>query len=596
MCGISGFLNLKGSFFNEGRCRDILLQMTNCLQHRGPDGQGIWLDAKAGIALGHRRLSIVDVSPAGAQPMHSHCGRYVLSYNGEIYNISELRGAVEAQRGRLEWRGHSDTEVFLEACATFGVEQAASRTLGMFAFALWDRLERVLTLGRDRFGVKPLYWTHQGMTFLFGSELKALRQHPAFERSIDRNALAAFFRCNYLPDPMTPFSKVYKLRPGHLLTVGATVPVREMSWWSALEVALSGVENRIQSHKDALDELHELLRDAVRRRMVADVPVGAFLSGGIDSSLISALMQEVSPHAVNTFSIGFENVDFDEAPYAKTIAQCLGTNHTEFYVSYKDAKAVIPRMPEMYDSLFADSSQIPTFLLSSLARRSVAVSLSGDGGDEIFAGYPRHSAKFTLKQGLPLPRPLLYQRVNFKLWFGKPLVVGSEVSPSLYIHGLTDKMFKDNGEMIQYIDTVHYLPGDILEKVDRASMATSLEVRTPFLDHRIYALAWRMAPNLRRACGKSKWPLRHILDRYISPELTDRPKQGFSVPMVTWLRGPLREWAEDLLRPQRLHREGWLNPDVVLPVWRNTLEGRESGEQIWGVLMFQAWLATQATA
>lgn len=596
MCGISGFLYLSGILPNADGAGAILQRMTRVLAHRGPDGEGLWLDAEAGIALGHRRLAIRDCSMAGAQPMRSHDGRYMFAYNGEIYNAEELRREVEAAAGPIPWRGRSDTEVFLEACAVLGVRRALELSIGMFAFALWDARERVLTLGRDRFGVKPLYWALLGDLFLFGSELKALHQHPDFHPDIDRNMLAAFFRSGYLPPPLTLFSGVRQLRPGHLLRVSAGTAPEEDEWWSARKVALAGIDDRVQNHREALEELHALLRDAVSRRLISDVPIGAFLSGGIDSSLVVALMQEASPAPVRTYSIGFEQAEFDEAPYARAVAEALGTHHTELYVRGEDAVQLIPQLPAIYDSPFSDSSEIPTFFLSRLARRDVTVALSGDGGDELFGGYSQVRTTIPYRPGMLLSRSLRYQRAHFGRWMGIDVVPGGRTPTRYFVEGLADSMFTDDGELTQIIDTEHYLAGDILTKVDRASMAVSLEVRPPLLDHRIYALAWRMPPDLRRACGKGKWPLRHLLDSYVSPVLTDRPKKGFGCPLLLWLRGPLREWAESLLDPDRLRREGWLNADAVSGMWQRTLAGKGYVEMIWSALMFQSWLESRQLA
>lgn len=591
MCGISGFFNLSGPLPSLETAEAILGRMTRVLAHRGPDGEGLWLDPEAGIALGHRRLSIRDTSLAGAQPMRSHDGRYVLTYNGEIYNAEDLRREVEAVAGQpIPWRGRSDTEVFLEACAVLGVRRALEQSIGMFAFGLWDARERTLILGRDRFGIKPLYWAVCEGQLLVGSELKALHQHPAFHPDIDRNMLAAFFRNGYLPPPLTLYAGVHQLRPGHLLHVRQHEEPKTEQWWSARKVALAGIANRVQNHREALLELHALLRDAVSRRLVSDVPIGAFLSGGIDSSLVVALMQEASPTPVRTYSIGFEETEFNEAPYARAVAEALGTEHTELYVRGEDAIRLIPQLPRIYDSPFSDSSQIPTFFLSQLTRRDVTVALSGDGGDELFGGYAQAGRSIPFKKGMLLSRSLRYQRTHFRRWMGIDVVPGGRTPARYFVEGLSDGMFTDDSELTEIIDTEHYLAGDILTKVDRASMAVSLEVRPPLLDHRIFALAWRMPPDLRRALGKGKWPLRHLLDAYVSPVLTDRPKQGFGCPLLLWLRGPLRDWAEDLLAPGRLRREGWLNPEAVAEMWRKTLAGEAYVENIWSALMFQSWL------
>lgn len=594
MCGISGFFNLSGALPSRRLAGEALRCMTRVLAHRGPDGEGLWLDPEAGVALGHRRLAIRDTSLAGAQPMRSHDGRYVLTYNGEIYNADDLRREVEAAADQpLPWHGRSDTEVLLEACAVLGVHRALEQSIGMFAFALWDAREHTLILGRDRFGIKPLYWAVCDKQFLFGSELKALHQHPDFHPEIDRNMLAAFFRSGYLPPPLTLFSDVHQLRPGHLLRVRQNEAPQEEEWWSARKVALAGIADRVRNHREALEELHALLRDAVGRRLVSDVPIGAFLSGGIDSSLVVALMQEASPAPVRTYSIGFEQAELNEAPYAKAIAEALGTEHTELYVRGEDALRLIPQLPEIYDGPFADSSQIPTFFLSQLARRDVTVALSGDGGDELFGGYAQAGCTIPCRANMPLSRSLFYQRAHFGRWMGIDVVPGGRTPSRYFVQGLADDMILDDGELTELIDTEHYLPGDILTKVDRASMAVSLEVRPPLLDHRIYALAWRMSPDLRRACGKGKWPLRHLLDCYVSPVLMERPKKGFACPLLFWLRGPLRDWAESLLAPDRLRREGWLNADAVAQMWEKVLAGKVYVEAIWSALMFQSWLESR---
>ncbi|MBD5646997.1 MAG: asparagine synthase (glutamine-hydrolyzing) [Desulfovibrio sp.] len=468
MCGISGFFDLTGPLPSLETAGAILQRMTRVLAHRGPDGEGLWLDPDAGVALGHRRLAIRDCSLAGAQPMRSHDGRYVLAYNGEIYTAEELRREVEARAGEpIPWRGRSDTEVFLEACAVLSVRRALEQSIGMFAFALWDTRERDLTLGRDRFGIKPLYWALCGDLFLFGSELKALYQHPDFHPDIDRNMLAAFFRSGYLPPPLTLFSGVRQVRPGHLLRVSAQIAPQEEEWWSARKVALDGIANRVQNHREALEELHALLRDAVSRRLVSDVPIGAFLSGGIDSSLVVALMQEASPTPVRTYSIGFEQAEFDEVPYARAVAEALGTEHTELYVRGEDAIRLIPQLPLIYDSPFADSSQIPTFFLSQLARRDVTVALSGDGGDDLFGGYAQAAHTIPPKSGLPFSRFMRYQRVCFGRRMGIDVVPGARTPSEYFVQGLADGMVPDDGELTEIIDTEHYLAGDILPKGDR---------------------------------------------------------------------------------------------------------------------------------
>lgn len=580
MSGISGFFDLCGKLADPEESALALTGMADSLRHRGQHGHEHWLDKNAGIALGYGRR---------ATDMHSRCGRYALVYDGAIHNCPELRKAVEDRTGnRLALRGSEDNELFLEACAVFGVRGVVERCIGTFAFALWDKHERTLTLGRDRFGVKPLFWAHQGDTVIFASELKALRRHPAFRAEICRDALAAYFRCNYLPAPLTIYTGTRQLRPGHLLTVNDRNK-EEASWWSALDVALAGVENRVSSHQDAMDELHGLLRDAVRRRMAVDMPTGAFLSGGIDSSLIAALLQEASAQPIDTFSIGFEAAEFNEAPYAKAIAASLGTRHTELYVSDGEVRDLVPKLPGTYSDLLADSSQIPTCLLCALARASVGVVLSGDGGDELFGGYGHYSDTQSDKQWPGRSRATSYQLSRYCRWMDRNIVPKARPLPEFYVQGVSDAMFTDESEMKQYLDTVHYAPS-VLAKVERAAVASELDVRPPLLDHRVYALAWRMPPDLRRALGQGKWPLRHILAHYVNPTLTERPKMGFGAPLLHWLRGPLRDWAENLLDPARIRREGWLNGAAVAQMWLDVLAEKQPAEYIWAALMFQAWL------
>lgn len=583
MCGIAGFITLEGGPLPAG-AKAWLESMNSSLAHRGPDAAGTWLDLEAGVAFGHRRLSILDLSTCGAQPMLSHCGRYVLSYNGEIYNTKELRAELEKKTGAsIAWRGHSDTEIFLEACAAFGVKEAVMRSIGMFAFALWDKKEHRLTLSRDRFGVKPLYYACQNGYLLFASELKALKRHPAFKNSIDRNAVAALLKYCFIPEPLSIYEGVYKLRSGHLLQVARGQTLKENAYFSAFDVAVAGVENRIDNHAAALEEMHQLLREAVAMRMAADVPLGAFLSGGVDSSLIVALMQEASAKPVRTFSIGFEEKAYNEAHHALAVAKHLGTEHTELYVTPEEAMAVICKLPAMYDEPFADSSQIPTYLVSALARQHVTIALSGDGGDELFGGYPRHVRAI---EG----RGEAYHEICMSHWQNCCPVLGGNLPPHEFGSRRVDAAFNNDVELRQYLDTTHYLNADILVKVDRASMAVSLEVRPPLLDHRVYALAWRMPPELRRAKGIAKWPLRYALDKYVPSKLIDRPKMGFGIPLEDWLRGPLRDWAEALLDPTRLREEGYLDAQVVGEQWKLHLAGKNRHYWLWDALMFQAWL------
>jgi len=624
--------------------------MTDAISHRGPDDAGCWVEHDVGVALGNRRLSIIDLSPEGHQPMVSKSGRYVISFNGEIYNFRELR---EELSGDYSWRGHSDTEVMLRAVEAWGLEAAARRFVGMFAFALWDRKERLLHLVRDRLGKKPMYYGWTGGAFLFGSELKALRVHPEFKAEIDRDALALLMRYRYIPSPYSIYRGVYKLGPGTVLTLSS--PLNRHSspvpFWSAKEVAEHGIADPFtDSDADAVEHLDALLREAVRLRMVADVPLGAFLSGGVDSSTVVALMQAQSNRPVKTFSIGFQEEWINEAEHAKAVARHIGTDHTELYVTPEEAMTVIPKLPGLYDEPFADPSQIPTFLVSELARRQVTVSLSGDGGDELFAGYSRYFWGRSVREALGwLPQEVrraatrILNAVPPKVWewgFGatKPTLPGrpkrltpadmvkklAEIlaaenmesalyyglisdwkDPASFVLGssepptvLTDQRYwakvPDFLRWMMYVDLVSYLPDDILVKVDRASMGVSLEARVPLLDHRVVEFAWRVPLSMKVRNGQSKWLLRQVLYKYVPKELTERPKMGFGVPIGDWLRGPLREWAETLLDKQRLRDEGFFNPAPIQQMWSEYLSGKRPWQYyLWDVLMFQAWLEQQ---
>jgi asparagine synthase (glutamine-hydrolysing) len=638
MCGIAGFLE---SSRRKGRdvLRALALDMAGTLVHRGPDDGDAWTDADAGLALGHRRLSIIDLTPGGHQPMVSSCGRYVIAYNGEVYNFADIRRELEA-RGR-RFRSTCDTEVLVEACAEWGVRDAVGRAIGMFAFALWDRAERTLWLVRDRLGIKPLYWGEVGGLFLFGSELRAFLVHPGWTPEIDRGALASFLRYAYVPCPRSIYRNVFKLPPGHILAVRPQRPPRLECYWDLGQVAAAGRAAPLDiGETEAAREVETLLRDAVKRRMIADVPLGVLLSGGIDSSTVAALMQAQSPRPVKSFTIGFGTADYDEAKDAKAVARHLGTDHTELYVGPKEALATIPELPRIYDEPFADSSQIPTLLVSRMARRSVTVALSGDGGDETFLGYNRYVVADTLWRRLgPLPLtlrraaaaairaagPSAWQRLfdllpstlrppqaGFKLhklasalespdpdslYLG---LVSQWPDPGELLPGAAEPMgpardphvaarFPDFVERMQYLDTITYLPDDILTKVDRASMATSLEVRVPLLDHRLVELVWRLPLAVRRG-REPKALLRRVLERHVPRALTERPKAGFAAPIGAWLRGPLRPWAEDLLSPARLARGGLIEPAPVRRAFEQHLAGRRDYEHLlWCVLMFEAW-------
>jgi asparagine synthase (glutamine-hydrolysing) len=650
MCGIAGFFTLSNG---SSDWRGHLDAMTSVMAHRGPDADGHWIDPEAGIAFGHRRLSIIDLSPEGHQPMSSVSGRYQVCFNGEIYNFHELRRDLDKANHRF--RGHSDTEVMLAAFEQWGVEASVKRFVGMFAFALWDRKERVMYLVRDRLGEKPLYYGWMRDTFLFGSELKALRAHPAWQAEINRNAIALLMRHNYIPAPYSIYKGISKLPPGTILTLSlASLGDRRLpnpvSYWSAKQAAEAGVEQPFTgSDVEAVDELESLLKQSVRQQMVADVPVGAFLSGGIDSATIVALMQKQSSTRAKTFTIGFHEKDYDEAKHAKSVAQFLGTDHTELYLTPEEAMAVIPKLPSIYDEPFSDSSQIPTLLVSQLARRYVTVSLSGDAGDELFCGYNRYRLGRNLwrkvnyfpaisRQGIAralcsLPvevwdgmfgwtaplfagygrrgsvgdkmyklaevlgsetADLLYRRIVSHWKETNSLVYNSTELPTVFTEGESIGDIADFSNRMMLMDTLSYLPDDILVKVDRASMAVSLESRVPFLDHRVVEFAWRVPMKMKFRDGNGKWLLRQLLYRYLPKDLIDRPKMGFGVPIGKWLRGPLREWAESLLNETRLRNEGFLSPNPIREKWEEHLAGQRNWQYyLWDVLMFQSWLAEQ---
>ncbi len=650
MCGITGFWDRASSRPDESRRR--LVAMSDTLRHRGPDDSGEFLDEDVGVALGSRRLAIVDLSRHGHQPMVSSDGRFVLAYNGEIYNFRDLRRQLEAAGHRF--RGGSDTEVVLTAAQYWGLHETLVRCNGMFALSLWDRRERRLHLARDRFGEKPLYYGWSGTALLFGSELKALRAHPDFDGEIDRGALALYFRHNCIPAPYSIYRTVAKLAPASVVTfeegtTPGTMPGPE-AYWSLGDVAQAGASARQPvSVGDAVDELDSVLRGAVRQRMHADVDLGAFLSGGIDSSLVVALMQAQNTSKVKTFTIGFEDATFDEAAEARAVAQHLGTEHHELLVTAADALGVVPRLPDIYDEPFADSSQIPTAVLAHMARAHVTVALSGDGGDELFGGYNRYAwadrfwkriaplpwtvrkAAATMIDAVPpgwwdrafagagrvLPASLAVRMPATKLEKVARVLPAADLHqtymalvshtehPGRLVRGavepltlLTDRsrwpVLDDPVEHMMYLDTVTYLPDDILTKVDRATMASSLEGRMPFLDPDVAELAWRLPLDLKIKGSTGKWLLRRLLHRYVPPALVERPKAGFGVPVGHWLRGPLRPWAEDLLDPRRLRRDGFLDPDAVRRIWGEHLSGRRDRQfELWDVLMFQAWLEAQ---
>lgn len=641
MCGIAGLLNSRGSAAAE--LGTLTGAMTDSLAHRGPDADGVWIDGERGIGLGHRRLSIVDLSPAGAQPMTSADERWITVYNGELYNTEDLRAEIETNGHRVNWRGHSDTEVILEAVTLWGVVEATKKFNGIFALALWDRRDRRLWLVRDRLGVKPLYWgklPNGGL--LFGSELRALRAHPRFDASLNMSAVAGYLRSACVAAPLTIYRNAWKLPPAHMLSVSAEEEPTLVRYWNLREIAAAG--QRLLDRRDDVevtDELESLLTDAVGRQMVADVPLGAFLSGGIDSSTVVALMQKQSSRPVRTFSIGYHDKAFDEATHARAVARHLGTDHTELMVDPVTAQAVIGRLPDIYDEPFADSSQIPTFLVSELARRDVTVALSGDGGDENFAGYNRHHwidrlSRYTAH----VPSAILQKTseairmLSVEAWDSllspmpdrlRPRQVGDKIHKAAAILAMqgTEGMYRgaiaqwsdpreaipdaeeplgvwdesgvaedlpDNVARLRYFDMMHYLPDDILAKVDRASMAVALEARVPLLDHRVVEYAWRL-PRSQLGCGSdSKRILRRVLYRHVPPELIDRPKMGFGLPIGEWIRGPLADWAQELLSEQSLKASGIFDSVVIRKRFYEHLDGRRNWQSsLWTILMFQAW-------
>lgn len=650
MCGIAGLLKPGGG---DGELlADRARRMSDAMVHRGPDASGIWTNAAAGVAFGHRRLAVIDLSEAGLQPMRSACGRFVVTFNGEIYNHLDIRAELEANGGSPSWRGHSDTETLLGAVARWGVAEALRRLIGMFAFALWDERERTLSLCRDRFGEKPLYYGWSGPDLVFASELKALAAHPDWSPSLDRAALTAFMRFSYIPAPSTIWTAIKKLPPASFVTFRADARCGSMpqpeSYWSLREHVVAGQASRINDERQATEELERALSVAVRRQCLSDVPLGAFLSGGIDSSLIVALMQVQAAQPVRTFTIGFREGDFDEAADARKVASHLGTSHTELYVDPKTAMDVIPRLPQIYDEPFADSSQIPTHLVSALARRHVTVALSGDGGDELFGGYNRHvwggqlHARFggmppALRRALGgllgsvapepagtlarLAQPLLPARFNVRRAGDQATKLARIVSASSFDHMYQLLCSIDNApeqtvlggkedtnwsseemnklaiqlgplDRMTLADSLSYLTDDILQKVDRAAMAVSLETRVPFLDQDVVELAARIPPDMKVREGRGKWLARQVLYRHVPPALVDRPKSGFSVPLDDWLRGALKPWAGDLLSPSRLKSQGLFSAELVGRMFDQHMKGRSRGYWLWNVLMAQAWLDT----
>jgi asparagine synthase (glutamine-hydrolysing) len=646
MCGVVGFLQRGSRSCGD---RDTLLQMMRQVHHRGPDGEGEWISGSGEMSLGHTRLSIQDLSKHGAQPMRSATGRFVISFNGEVYNFPSLKKQLE-QLGH-KFRGHSDTEVMLASIEQWGLEAAVSRFIGMFAFALWDKDQQSLSLVRDRIGIKPLYYRETATSLVFASELKALREYDSARLAIDRNVLASFFRYSYVPAPYTIYEGVNKLQPGTILTArfdaSGNLETKVDTYWQLRDFAANGTPRFEGEYDEALDQLQDLLGRAVSQRMVSDVPLGAFLSGGIDSSIVVSLMQQASTSPVKTFTIGFLEDGFNEAQWAKKVAEHLRTDHTEIYVSSEDACSVIPDLPTIYDEPFADSSQIPTVLVSRLARQDVTVCLSGDGGDELFSGYKRYDLGASVWRGIGwmpasvrsgfsrLLSELSGQRSNALEFALDPLfrrfggasnvpdklqkvaaLMRSSSREHAYHHivshwkdslalvkGATNEPRTMLGDpppwlrglplfdFMMAVDACTYLPDDILVKIDRASMSCGLEARVPILDHRVAEFAFGLPLAFKRKGGQQKLILRDLLSRFVPLELIDRPKMGFGVPIDKWLRGPLREWAADLLSSERLRGDGYLNPEPVLQKWKEHQSGeRNWSAYLWDVLMFQAWL------
>ena len=696
MCGIVGYWT-KSNLFTQDFSSSIIKKMTNSLQHRGPDDDGYWVDYSDGIAFGHRRLSIVELSAAGHQPMLSDSKRFLLIFNGEIYNHLDLRNELISinyeplhKKSLIKWRGNSDTETLLACFENWGIEETLKKTIGMFALALWDIQEKKLYLARDRFGEKPLYygWTGTGdnKVFLFGSELKAIRAFPEFNNGVCREALAEYMRYSVVPAPLSIYADIYKLEPGCLLSLsesssskfpsGVTFELvnqqqrsgnfhfellqkgilKIQKWWSLSEVAIAETKSPFADEKEAITALDNQLHEAVKLQSIADVPLGAFLSGGVDSSTVVALMQNQSNRPVNTFTIGFNDADFDEAPFARAVAKHLGTDHHELHVTSQMAKDVIFLLPKMYDEPFGDSSQIPTYLVSQFARNQVTVALSGDGGDELFGGYNRYFWGPRIWNRLSwIPYPLrqalgvAIAKVPVKTWDTLAIPVNAFLTGNQGLLHVGDKahnfasrlrsvksldellrdlatVWTDPSAVVRmesceialqsfsfhhkfsdilthemdpvakmmFTDSMTYLPNDILCKVDRAAMACGLETRVPFLDHRVAELAWRLPMHMKVRGNTGKWALRQVLYKYVPKELIERPKAGFAIPIGRWLRGPLRDWAEALLSEQRLQVEGYFYSQPIRTAWNEHIAGtRDHTAKLWTVLMFQAWLEDQ---
>ncbi|MCP3870703.1 MAG: asparagine synthase (glutamine-hydrolyzing) [Gammaproteobacteria bacterium] len=634
MCGLSGILSLKRH--NSGKLRSVCRAMTDQLRHRGPDDSGVWEDPESSFVMGHRRLSVIDLSPGGHQPMVSPCGRFTIAYNGEVYNFGALRKTL--QSAGYNFQGNSDTEVILAAIGEWGLTKAVRHLVGMFAFALWDSKKKSLCLVRDRLGKKPLYYGWIKDCFVFASELKALRAHPEFQNPVDRNVLCTYFRHSYIPSPYSIHQHVWQMEPGTILSLNQRNMAKlqgkrpeSNAYWSLPDIWEQGRDNFFEGDEnDAVETLDDLLRSTVKCRMAADVPLGAFLSGGVDSSTVVALMQAQSLRPVRTFSIGFHESEKNEAHHARAIADHLHTSHTELYVTPQDARDVIPEIPQYWDEPFADPSQIPTYLLALLTKEHVTVALSGDGGDELFVGYRKHflaSEYWNMQRRIPeaLRRIAEFQRYipeNSYRIFGR---AGQKIKRRIEALNINDlhllyQYFRSHqkrpAELVKHaheletpftripplggtddpfrymsgIDLTTYLPNDILTKVDRATMATSLEARTPLLDHRIVEFAARLPHRMKVKSGNGKWILRQVLQRYVPEHLFKRPKMGFGIPIEQWLRNELRDWSENLIDEKKIESQGYLDPEPIRKMWTGYLAGQPWHYYLWDVLMFQAWL------
>lgn len=642
MCGIAGFVDLEG--FNSNYAKEVGNAMGKAIQHRGPDNSGLWVDRDNGVTLAHQRLAIIDLSTSALQPMHSSSGRYVICFNGEIYNHKDLRSELDLSGKSPLWRSYSDTETILACIDAYGLRETLVKLVGMFSIALWDKSAKEIILARDRTGEKPLYYGINKRLLLFGSELKALRAHPKFKPKIDRDALCLYLRHNYIPQPYSIYEGIKKLPPGHFIKLKENAVPEQ--YWSLKQNITSAKLNPFEgSEKEALNVLDKLLISTVKGQMQADVPLGAFLSGGVDSSLILALMQEQNSHPIESFTIGFDDKEFNEAPYGQEVAKYLGTKHNELYVSSKTAREVIPNLPKIYDEPFSDSSQIPTFLVSEMAQKKVKVCLSGDGGDEVFGGYNRYTwGNNFLSMQVNIPKPFrtfvasLITSLPPSIW-NKLLAPALYLTPKKYRYtNIGDKLHKiatifncssfeevyrllishwnfpenvviggkepktiltstgempnkiSNEERMMFYDMMMYLPDDILVKVDRAAMAVSLETRAPFLDHRVIDLASQLPLDMKIRNGTNKWCLKQLLYKRVPKHLIERPKMGFGVPIGDWLRGPLRDWAEFLLAEKRIVQSGYFHNSEIQKKWREHLTGdRNWHYYLWDILMFESW-------